>query len=155
MQETQEMQITWIPGFLGQEGPLEEETATHCSILTWKIPWTEELGGLQSAGPQSQTRVSDWAGTADTWRRDNELFQKWDGERHPWDGTPTPQHTWLHFYFSPRVQSSSPINRCMTGFWGLRNYSSLTNNTAINHRKTSPPAEANEKGAQKLQYNRK
>ena len=30
---------------LGQEDPLEEEMATHSSILTWKIPWTEELGG--------------------------------------------------------------------------------------------------------------
>ena len=31
---------------LGQEGLLEEEMATHSSILGWKIPWTEELGGL-------------------------------------------------------------------------------------------------------------
>ena len=34
--------------FLGQEDPLEEEMATHSSILTWEIPWTENLGGLQS-----------------------------------------------------------------------------------------------------------
>ena len=33
---------------LGQEDPLEEEMATHCSILAWRIPWTEEPGGLQS-----------------------------------------------------------------------------------------------------------
>ena len=33
---------------LGQEDPLEEEMATHSSILAWKIPWTEEPGGLQS-----------------------------------------------------------------------------------------------------------
>ena len=32
--------------------PLEEETATHSSILAWKIPWTEEPGGLQSMGSQ-------------------------------------------------------------------------------------------------------
>ena len=32
---------------LGQEDPLEEGMATHSSILTWKIPWKEELGGLQ------------------------------------------------------------------------------------------------------------
>ena len=36
--------------FLGQENPLEEEMATHCSILAWKIPWTEEPGGQQSIG---------------------------------------------------------------------------------------------------------
>ena len=33
---------------LGREGPLEKELATHSSILAWKIPWTEELDGLQS-----------------------------------------------------------------------------------------------------------
>ena len=35
---------------LGQEDPLEEEIATHSNILAWRIPWTEELGGLQSIG---------------------------------------------------------------------------------------------------------
>ena len=35
---------------LGQEDSLEEEMATHSSILAWKIPWTEESGGLQSMG---------------------------------------------------------------------------------------------------------
>ena len=37
---------------LGQEDPLEEEMATHSSILAWRIPWTEEAGGLQSIGSQ-------------------------------------------------------------------------------------------------------
>ena len=37
---------------LGQEDPLEEEMATHASILAWRIPWTEESGGLQSRGLQ-------------------------------------------------------------------------------------------------------
>ena len=36
----------------GQEDPLEEGMATHSSILAWRIPWTEELGGLQSIGSQ-------------------------------------------------------------------------------------------------------
>ena len=35
---------------LGREDPLEEEMATHSSILAWEIPWTEEPGGLQSRG---------------------------------------------------------------------------------------------------------
>ena len=35
---------------LGQEDPLEESMATHSRILTWRIPWTEEPGGLQSIG---------------------------------------------------------------------------------------------------------
>ena len=37
---------------LGQEDPLEKGLATHSSILAWKIPWTEEPGGLQSMGSQ-------------------------------------------------------------------------------------------------------
>ena len=37
---------------LGQEVPLEKNIATHSSILAWKIPWTEEPGGLQSMGSQ-------------------------------------------------------------------------------------------------------
>ena len=45
------MQETWVQ-CLGQEDPLEEEIATHFSILAWRIPWTEELGGLQSIGSQ-------------------------------------------------------------------------------------------------------
>ena len=45
------MQETWIRP-LGREDPLEKEMSTHSSILAWKIPWTEELGGLQSMGSQ-------------------------------------------------------------------------------------------------------
>ena len=37
---------------LGQEDPLEKTRATHSSILAWRIPWTEEPGGLQSMGSQ-------------------------------------------------------------------------------------------------------
>ena len=40
---------TWVPS-LGREDPLEKEMATHSSILAWRIPWMEELGGLQSMG---------------------------------------------------------------------------------------------------------
>ena len=39
------VQETWLR-FLGQEDPLEKEMATHSSILAWRIPWTEEPGGL-------------------------------------------------------------------------------------------------------------
>ena len=41
------MQEMWVQS-LGQEDLPEEETATHSSILAWRIPWTEEPGGLQS-----------------------------------------------------------------------------------------------------------
>ena len=45
------MQETWVRS-LGWEDPLQEEMATHSSILAWKIPWTEKPGGLQSMGSQ-------------------------------------------------------------------------------------------------------
>ena len=38
--------------FLGLEGPLEKEMAIHSGILAWRIPWTEEPGGLRSTGSQ-------------------------------------------------------------------------------------------------------
>ena len=46
-----EMQETWVQ-FLDLEDPLEKKVATHSSTLAWKIPWTEEPGGLQSMGSQ-------------------------------------------------------------------------------------------------------
>ena len=45
------VQDTCVPS-LGQEDPLEEGMATNSSILAWRIPWTEEPGGLQSMGLQ-------------------------------------------------------------------------------------------------------
>ena len=42
---------TWVLS-LGWEDPLEKEMAIHSSILAWRIPWTEESGGLQSMGSQ-------------------------------------------------------------------------------------------------------
>ena len=50
MQETQVRSVGW-------EDPLEKEMATHSSVLAWRIPWTEESGGLQSTGLQSQIQL--------------------------------------------------------------------------------------------------
>ena len=51
--------LTWVSHIAGRsarsqdlEDPLEKELATHSSILTWRIPWTEEPGSLQSMGSQ-------------------------------------------------------------------------------------------------------
>ena len=53
------MQETWIQS-LGWEDLPEKEMANHSSVLAWRIPWTEEPGGLQSMGSQkSQTQLSD------------------------------------------------------------------------------------------------
>ena len=53
MQETRE---TWVQA-LGQEDPREEEMAAQSSILAWRVPWTEVLGGLRSLESQSWTRL--------------------------------------------------------------------------------------------------
>ena len=50
------VQETWVQS-LGQEDPLEKSMAIHSSILAWRIPWTEEPGGLQSIGSQSQIQL--------------------------------------------------------------------------------------------------
>ena len=54
MQETQVQSLGW-------GDPLEEGMTTHSRILAWEIPWTEEPGGLQSMGLQSQTLLSNYA----------------------------------------------------------------------------------------------
>ena len=59
----QELQETRVPS-LGQEVPLEEGMATHSSILAWRIPWTEEPGGLQAT--RSQRVGHDWSDLACT-----------------------------------------------------------------------------------------
>ena len=54
MQETQVRSPGW-------EDPLQKEMATYSSIPAWRIPWTEESGGLQSTGSQRvKTRLSDF-----------------------------------------------------------------------------------------------
>ena len=52
IQETQVLSLSW-------KDPLGKGMATHSSILDWRISWTEEPGGLQSMGLQSQTQLSD------------------------------------------------------------------------------------------------
>ena len=55
------MQETWVR-FLGQEDPLEKRMATHSSIPAWRIPWTEEPGGLQSMGSQRVRHIQSGKG---------------------------------------------------------------------------------------------
>ena len=52
----------WVQS-LGEEDPPEEEMATHSSILAWETTWTEEPGGVQSVGSQSQTRLGNYRTT--------------------------------------------------------------------------------------------
>ena len=57
VQNVPAMQETRVQSLGGQD-PLEKGLATHSSILAWRILWTEEPGGLQSTGSQSQTQLS-------------------------------------------------------------------------------------------------
>ena len=80
------MHETWVRS-LGQESPLEKEMAIHSSILAWRIPWTEEPGGLQSTGLQSRTQqltlslsFKDRLGlkaVLDSWGPRSEIFTPW------------------------------------------------------------------------------
>ena len=73
MQETQ----IWS---LGGEDTLEKEMATHSSILAWRIPWTQEPGGLLGQSfPKSQTWLSNWAHTHAFWARIQVYFLKTTG----------------------------------------------------------------------------
>ena len=65
------MKETWVQS-LGWEDSLENRMATQSSILMWRIPWTEEPGGQQSMGLQSQTQLSDFHFTL------NQLFYFWE-----------------------------------------------------------------------------
>ena len=104
----QEMWV-WSPG---QEDPLGEEAATHSSILTWKIPWTEEPGRLQFMGSQRvRYGWSDYCCSSLTWTQHARLFQVLS---HVWlfaitwtaAGFPCPS-------LSPRVCSNS----CLFSQW--------------------------------------
>ena len=71
---------------LGQEDPLEKETAIHSSTIAWKIPWTEELGRLQSNGSQKLDTTERLHFTS---RRDSEgtsLVVQWLRLRLPMQG---------------------------------------------------------------------
>ena len=76
---------TWVLS-LGWEGPLEEGMASHSSILAWRIPWTEEPGGLQSMGSQ---RVGyDWVAKQST------TIESLECQPHQW------QSCWFEHYIS-------------------------------------------------------
>ena len=69
------MQETLVPS-LGQEDPLEKGTATHSSILAWRIPWTEEPGRLLATGSQ---KMSD---TTERLKQQQILFRLQDNYSH-------------------------------------------------------------------------
>ena len=105
MQETQVLS-------LGQEDPLEKEMTTHSSILVWKIPWTEEPGGLQSKGLQ---RVRyDWATKHPRLRR-KAAHWRVHGERQSpqaptWQPAPVPTK-WDYFWPSNHLSSLANTSR--------------------------------------------
>ena len=100
------MQGTWVQS-LGWEDPLEEEMATHSSILARRIPWTEAPGGLQSIGLQRVRR--DWR--TNTFTICGEiLYDAWHGQN-----THTHTHTRLFSYSSggqkSEISTTGPTSR--------------------------------------------
>ena len=82
MRETQVQSLGW-------EDPLEKETATHSSILAWRIPWREEPVGLQSTGSQSRTRLSEFTSLVFIRQLYPEVNLRLSGDicgRHNWTG---------------------------------------------------------------------
>ena len=95
----------WVQS-LGGEDPLEESMATHSNILAWKIPCTEEPGGLQSMGPQGIGH--DWATNTNTYKKE----QNWVICRDV-DG---PREGHIDWSKSEKEKQISCINTCM---WNL------------------------------------
>ena len=63
-----------------REDPLKKEIATHSSVLAWRIPWTEEPGGLQSMG--SQESVTSWWLNPPTTTGKRKSFSSWEIRKH-------------------------------------------------------------------------
>ena len=80
---------------LGQEDPLEKEMATHSGILVWKIPWTEEPGGLQSKGSQADTTEHEH----DLKKQTKKSTQNKHPKKKPWP-IPGPSSLLVCLYFS-------------------------------------------------------
>ena len=89
-----DMQEMWLRS-LGQEDPLEEGMATDSSILAWRIPWTEELGGLQSKG--SQRVRHDWSNWA--WTKYRRFHKYWIGHFKT--------RTYQHIFFLTHVKEEA------------------------------------------------
>ena len=64
------MQEPWVQ-YLGQEDPLEEGMVTHSSILAWRIPWTEEPGGLYSPWGRKESDTTEATSHARTYSPEN------------------------------------------------------------------------------------
>ena len=105
-------QEAWGVRSLVREDPLEEEMATHSSSLPWRIPWTEEPGGLQSRGLQSQTQLSTYACKA-------LKASLWDRASNP--GSPTDCLISKQVTNHPWVSISSPVNM----EWEMATHSSI------------------------------
>ena len=84
----QEMQEVCVQS-LNQEDPLEEEMTTHSSVLSWRIPWTEEPGSLQSMGSCKELNMTEVTETTHKTACSHLGFCSWAS----WQANQMPQHT--------------------------------------------------------------
>ena len=125
------MQETQVQS-LGREDPLQKEEATHSSILAWRMPWTEELGGLQSRG--SQRVGHDWSDLAHVHiacrdslgqKEKSRAFKyRKAGFRIPWDIFTKP---WLIFRTLGHEKNFHRYDSSYLGWWINRGKYWITN----------------------------
>ena len=132
----------WI-GLLGREDPLEEGTEIHSSILAWRIPWTEEPGGLQSMGPH---RVGhDWSNLAHMHTLSSHLLSgDWDRrEKKGWKCKAGESHPKLKKASAPHRQNPSTtpgkLGSAMQETTALPTDPELLLSTALRRTKASQP----------------
>ena len=141
MQETQEMQVPWIPGSLGpwvRKVPWKRKQLPTPVFLPGKSHGQRSLVDYSSWG-HKESDVSQWLSTHSWFLLEGETMNcfKNDMESIILEMVHPPTHTHGCIFISLQEYRVHPLPTwCMTGYWGLGNYSSLTNNTAINHRKT-------------------
>ena len=92
MQETQVQSLGW-------EDPLEKEVATHSSILAWKIPWTEEPGGLYSPWGHKELDMTDMTEQL----THKQLTGREGMQPHPW------AYNWIKVLLSPAYQNKTQM----------------------------------------------
>ena len=100
---------------LRQEDHLEKGMAVHASVLAWRIPWTEEPGGVQPVGSQRVGR--DWATNTTTQLLQKNLPAAWEAQLDPWVGKIPRRRVWLLTAVSCLICALCLTHVCFSGTW--------------------------------------
>ena len=100
---TQETEETWVRS-PGQEDPLEAGMAAHSSVLAWRIPWTEEPGGLQKWGHTESDTME--AGSSSPLSPPSHQRAE-----------PVPHAVWFHGYETPQKRNAETARKLVAARW--------------------------------------